>query len=62
MSTKDKIECAIRHIESANNIDPGAVEIATMAMKMVLAATDNEHIIRFVIDSRVFEITEVSCD
>ena len=30
---KDRIECAIRHIQTATDIDPWAVEIAVDAMK-----------------------------
>ena len=30
---KDRIECAIRHIESSLDVDPWAVEIAVDAMK-----------------------------
>ena len=29
----DRIECAIRHIQTATDIDPWAVEIAVEAMK-----------------------------
>lgn len=34
----DRIECAIRHIESSLDVDPWAVEIAVKAMKTQLSA------------------------
>ena len=33
ISDSDRIECAIRHIQTAVDIDPWAVEIAVDAMK-----------------------------
>lgn len=30
---KDRIECAIRHIQTANDVDPWAAEIAVRAMR-----------------------------
>lgn len=38
ISDSDRIECAIRHIETAVDIDPWAVEIAVKAMKTQLSA------------------------
>ena len=35
---KDRIECAIRHIQTAVDVDPWAVEIAVEAMKTQLSA------------------------
>ena len=37
---KDRIECAIRHIQTAVDVDPWAVEIAVEAMKAQLSAED----------------------
>ena len=37
---KDRIECAIRHIQTATDIDPWAAEIAVEAMKAQLSRED----------------------
>ena len=44
----DRIECAIRHIQTAADIDPWAVEIAVRAMEMKIKAlrTDGDTISR----------------
>ena len=36
----DRIKCAIRHIQTAVDVDPWAVEIAVEAMKTQLSAED----------------------
>ena len=38
---KDRIECAIRHIESSLDVDPWAVEIAVDAMKKQIPKKPN---------------------
>ena len=35
---KDRIECAIRHIKTAVDVDPWAVEIAVLAMEKQIPA------------------------
>ena len=42
ISDSDRIECAIRHIQTAVDVDPWAVDIAVEAMEKQIPKTPNE--------------------
>lgn len=54
----DRIECAIRHIESSLDVDPWAVEIAADAMKKQIPKKPYTNVIHYLYTS---DLTTVQC-